>query len=239
LLRLRGFVRIGGREGTVAQAMQREFWLARWGEQQIGFHQMDVNPWLRRCWHELALPPGSPVFVPLCGKSLDMVWLAEQGHPVVGVELAEEAVRAFFHERGRHCRAERERHLQRYAGGDFTLYCGDFMDLTTPHLQGVKAVYDRAALIALPPRMRGHYVDHLLRIIRERSRILLLTLEYDQSLVAGPPHCVEESEVRALYGPRCRIERLYSEPAGMLPPKFAEAGVEDAIEVVYRLTKES
>jgi thiopurine S-methyltransferase len=219
--------------------MEREFWLARWSNQEIGFHQPQVNAWLKRCWPELEVPADSRVFVPLCGKSLDLSWLVEQGHSVIGVELAESAVRAFYQEAGQAFRVQRERHLLRYSGGRVAIYCGDFMNLTALHLLRAAAVYDRAALIALPPRMRTQYADHLQRIVPDGCRMLLITLEYDQQQVAGPPHSVEEAEVRALFGSRCRIERMCSATVTELPPKFAEAGVTQAEEVAYSLVKTS
>jgi thiopurine S-methyltransferase len=217
--------------------MEREFWLARWSNQEIGFHQPQANPWLKKCWSKLGVASDRPVFVPLCGKSLDLGWLAEQGHPVIGVELAETAVRAFYQEANEPMRVERQRHLQRYTGGRVTIYCGDFMDLTALHLAGVAAVYDRAALIALPPRMRSQYADHLQRIIPDGCQVLLLTLENDQTQVPGPPHCVTEAEVRTLFDGRCQIERLCAATLDQLPPKFAAGGVNEAVEVAYRLVK--
>lgn len=217
--------------------MEREFWLDRWQNQEIGFHQPTVNPWLQKCWPELELPAGAGVFVPLCGKSLDLCWLAEQGHQVFGVELAESAVRAFFEEAGRSCQVERLRHLLCFQGGPVTIYCGDVMDLTVLHLPGVQAVYDRGALVALPPRMRANYADHLLRIVPEGTRLLLLTLEYEQKRVPGPPHSVLEAEVRTLFEPRCEIDSACRSTTRQLPPKFAEAGVEEVSEVIYRITK--
>lgn len=218
--------------------MEHEFWLTRWKNQEIGFHQPRVNPWLMRHWPELGLASGSRVFVPLCGKSLDLRWLAEQGHSVVGVELAETAVRAFYQDANEAFQVERQRHLLCYSGGPVTIYCGDFMDLTALHLPGVAAVYDRGGLVALPPKMRAHYADHLLRIIPDGCVILLLTLEYDQKQVPGPPHSVDETEVRTLFGGRCKVERLCATAATQLPPRFTEAGL-TATEAAYRLIKTS
>ena len=219
--------------------MERDFWLERWNRNEIGFHLADVNPRLRQFWPALEAPAGRGVFVPLCGKSLDLHWLAAQGHPVLGVELAEAAVRAFFGEAGLSSRLEREGRLPCHTAGDIRVFCGDIMELSVLELPGVGAVFDRAALIALPPRMRAHYVDHVLRIVPDGARILLVTLEYDQSLVPGPPHAVLEEEVRALYGGRCEVERLAHLPVTVVPPAFAAAGVKDAAEAVYRIVKRS
>ena len=224
-----------GRKGseTVTQPVHRKFWLERWDQQQIGFHQAEVNPLLVKLWARLEVPERAAVFVPLCGKSLDMAWMAEQGHRVIGVELAESAIRAYYEEAGHPFRVERLRHLMLFTGGGVTLYCGDFMDLWSQHLPSVAAVYDRAALIALPPRMRAHYADHLQRIVPDGTRMLLLTLEYDQSRVAGPPHSVFQDEVVARFGKRCEVERLCCTTLDTLPPRFAEAGVTEAAEVAY------
>jgi len=218
--------------------MERAFWLERWERNEIGFHLPDVNPRLRQFWPALGITAGAPVFVPLCGKSLDLHWLAAAGHPVVGVELAEAAVRAFFEEAGLAVRVDREARLPRHVAGDLSIFCGDFMELTAPDLRGVAAVFDRAALVALPPRMRQHYVDHMLRIVPDGTQILLVTLEYDQELIAGPPHAVLEPEVRELYGARCQIQRLAHKPVTAVPPSFAAAGVTDAAEAVYRIVKQ-
>jgi len=217
--------------------MEREFWLERWANNEIGFHLPDVNPRLRQYWPVLEAAAGAAVFVPLCGKSRDLRWLAEQGHPVVGVELAEAAVRAFFEESGLPNRLEREARLPCHVSTDIRVFCGDIMELSVLELRGVTAVFDRAALVALPPRMRVHYVDHVLRIVPEGTRILLLTFEYDQSKVPGPPHAVLEDEVQALYGARCEIERLAHLPVTVVPPAFAAAGIADAAEAVYRIVK--
>jgi thiopurine S-methyltransferase len=132
--------------------MEEEFWLERWDRGQIGFHQREVNPDLRRSWPDLGLAPGDPVFVPLCGKSRDMGWLRSQGHPVLGVELSPRAVSDFFSESGLEPEWRRHRKLRVAEAGGVRIHQGDFFDLTAEDLAGVGAVYDRAALIALPPR---------------------------------------------------------------------------------------
>jgi len=218
--------------------MQREFWLERWEKNEIGFHLPDVNPRLREFWPALDVPAGKAVFVPLCGKSLDLHWLAAAGHPVIGVELAEAAVQAFFAEAGLGSRVELEARLPFHRGAGIGIFCGDVMELTALELRDVGAVFDRAALIALPPRMRAHYADHVLRIVPEGAQILLVTLEYDQARVPGPPHAVHEDEVTALYGARCSVERLARKPVTVVPPSFAAAGVSEAAEAVYRIVKQ-
>lgn len=217
--------------------MHREFWLERWRRNEIGWHQAEVNPWLAARWAELGIPAERAVFVPLCGKSLDMRWLHQQGHPVIGVELSEAAVTAYFEEAEEVYRAEQGQFFRKYVGTSATIYCGDFMDLTVLQLKGVGAVFDRGALVALPPAMRVFYADHLLRIVPERTRILLVTLEYDQRRLAGPPHAVSEAEVEALFSGRCSIEVLAREPTSAVPARFVEAGLDRVVETVYVVSK--
>ncbi len=218
--------------------MEREFWLERWEKNQLGWHLSDTNPMLARYWGALDVTRGAGVFVPLCGKSLDMRYLESLGHTVVGVELSEAAIQAYFEERGEQPSRDELFYLVRYEGPQTTIYCGDFFDLHAPDILGIRAVYDRGALIALPPSVREKYVDHMLRIVPEHAHILLIALEYDQSRISGPPHAVSESEIVSLYSPRCRVELLDRVATSELPPRFVEAGVEGAAETVYHIVKE-
>ncbi len=218
--------------------MDAKFWLERWRLNQIGFHQTEHNPALKRHWSQLGIPAGARVFVPMCGKSLDMRWLAEGGASVVGVELAPLAVQAYFAEAGEPYEIEQIGDFRCYLGRSATIYCGDVFDLTARELAGVAAVFDRGALVALPVDPRRRYVDHLLRILPVGTVILLLTVEYDQNLVAGPPHAVHPDEVHALYAERCRIERLSTEISNQVPPHFESHGVRRVAETAYRIVKE-
>ncbi len=217
--------------------MKPKFWLERWQKSQIGFHQAEHNKLLLEFWPRLGLPGDAKVFVPLCGKSLDMRWLEHAGHRVLGVELAEIAVQTYFAEGGECARARPVERFMLHEGGRTSIYHGDFFDLTASLLEDVQGLFDRGALVALPPDMRFRYVDHLLRIIPEHTRILLLTFEYDQNLVAGPPHSVMPEEIEALFGQRCEVELLDSIVTSLLPPHFHEQGVTQAVESVYVITK--
>jgi thiopurine S-methyltransferase len=224
-----------GYSGPRGGCMKPKFWLERWQENQIGFHQVGHNPMLVEFWPQLGLASGARVFVPLCGKSLDMRWLEAAGHSVTGVELAQIAVENYFDQE------TSEQHIvDRFVchrGEATDIYQGDFFDLTSPLLENIAGVFDRSALVALPKDMRFRYVDHMLRVIPDGCRMLLVTLEYDQSLVSGPPHSVEQEEVESLYGHRCEIEQLDSFVTSTLPPYFANRGVREAVESVYRIAK--
>ena len=214
--------------------MDRDFWLARWQSDQIGFHQAEINAMLQRYWPRLGIDPGGAAFVPMCGKSLDMRFLAQRGHPVIGVELSELAVCGYFEQAGEDPKREAHGAGFRFEGKGTTLYCGDYFELGATELAAVRGVFDRAALIALPPPMRRRYVEHALATLPRAAgvQILLLTIEYDQQSVAGPPFSVGDDEVRSLYA-GCEVELLEERPAKGLPPKFA--GLGEVVERAYRI----
>jgi len=195
-----------------------------------------VNPHVLAFWPRLDLPPGCRVFVPLCGKSRDMIWLAAQGHRVLGVELSPIAVRDFFAEHALSAVRERVGDFERWSAGEIVLLCGDFFHLTADQLSGIGAIYDRAALIALPPEMRVRYASHLQRLLPALPT-LLVTMEYPQAEMAGPPFSVEEAEVRSLFGARHEIERLLDEDTLAAEPRFRERGLTRLREKVFALRR--
>ena len=216
--------------------MKRDFWIERWQRNEIGFHQTEINSHLQAYWGALALPEGCPVFVPLCGKSRDMLWLRAQGHEVLGVEISPIAVREFFAENELEPVICKQGPFERWQCDGLTLLCGDLFDLTRDDLAACCAVFDRASLIALPPGMREAYVRHISALLPVQTKMLLVTLEYPQQEMDGPPFSVHEDEVRRLYEPDfsltglCRID--------ILPEtRFADRGVTQMIEKAYQLTR--
>lgn len=179
--------------------MRARFWHERWQQDQIGFHQTEINVHLQQFWGQLAAPEGGQVFVPLCGKSSDMLWLRAQGHPVLGIELSPIAVRDFFSENQLEPVISQQGAFERWEVDGLAILLGDFFQLSADDLAGCSAIYDRASLIALPPDMREQYAAQMLRIAPRHAKTLLVTLEYDQALAGGPPFAVREDEVRALY----------------------------------------
>ncbi|MNZ57059.1 Thiopurine S-methyltransferase [compost metagenome] len=217
--------------------MHEEFWQARWARNEIGFHRSEVNPALQEYWPQLQLAPGSRVLVPLCGKSLDMPWLAAQGYGVLGVELAEKAVQEFFAEQGLSAPATADGALRRHQAEGIAVLQGDFFAVTPAQAAGCVGYYDRAALIALPPEMRQRYVAHLRGLLPSGCRGLLMTLDYPQEERKGPPFAVSDSEVRELYGEDWRIELLEDEDVLAENAGFLALGVSGLRERVYRLTR--
>lgn len=215
--------------------MNREFWQSRWDEGRIGFHQEEINPYLRRYWPALGLAPGASVFVPLCGKSRDMLWLRDHGHPVIGVEIVPRAVEAFFAENA--LAVERREHgpFTLWQGEGIRIYQGDVFNLGAAELKDVGGVYDRASLIALPPPLRRSYAAHLRALLPAGLDVLLITMDYPQLEMDGPPFAVTEQEVSALYGEHFRIEQLCSEDILSANPRFKEQGLSSLAEKVYIL----
>lgn len=205
--------------------MEETFWLERWERQEIGFHQRNVNTQLLSHWPILDLAAGDPVFVPLCGKSGDMLWLRAQGHPVLGVELSPVAVAAFFSENDLVPQRQRQGKFDVAEADGIRILCGDFFDLTAGNLSGIKAVYDRAALIALPPDMRERYAAHMAAILPPGTRMLVVTLEYPQEEMQGPPFSVSPAEVERLYGGRGDVRLLRRDDVLSKDRRLAERGV--------------
>lgn len=217
--------------------MHAEFWQARWARSEIGFHLPEVNPYLQRYWPVLGLPEGARVLVPLCGKSLDLAWLAGQGYQVVGVELAQRAVEDFFTEHGLQPQVSDVGAFRHYQAGNLEIYCGDFFALSAQQLDGCAALYDRAALIALPADMRTRYVAHLSQVLPSGCQGLLVTLDYDQEQMPGPPFAVGDDEVQLLLAELWQVQVLECIDVLGENWKFLKRGLERLDERVYRLGK--
>lgn len=215
--------------------MDPDFWHQRWRDGRIGFHQDRPTPLLLEHWPTSA--PGSQVFVPLAGKSLDLVWLAAQGHRVLGVELSPLAVAQFFAEHGLTPQVHDSHYGRHYRAGEIELICGDVFGLDADVLADCAAVYDRAALIALPPPLRRRYVRELHAMLPAGCRGLLITLEYPPSEKQGPPFAVPEAEVRELYGRDWDVTTLERRDILAQQPGFVAEGVSALETVVYRLSR--
>lgn len=218
--------------------MHEDFWQERWARNEIGFHLREVNPYLQRHWPALELAPGAQVLVPLCGKSLDMAWLAGQGCRVLGVELAESAVIAFFAEQELTPEVDQCGAFRRYRAGAVELLCGDFFALQAGDVVDCSGLYDRAALIALPEGMRERYAAHLAAILPSACAGLLVTLDYPQAEMSGPPFAVGEALVAQLLTEQQWACELL-EQADVLGQnwRFLQRGLTRLDERAYRLRK--
>ncbi|MDN6276856.1 thiopurine S-methyltransferase [Psychrobacter sp.] len=201
--------------------MNSEFWQTRWQEGRIGFNQTHFNSLLMKYFLALKPPVGSRILVPLCGKSIDMVWLAGQGYDVIGIELIETAVQAFFAEQNiqptvhQHADNPTIKYYQgQLSGQTITLWVADIFGLTADDIGSVNAVYDKAALIALPADMRVQYSEQIRKISGKASQ-LLITLNYDQSKKNGPPFSINGEQLQQYYGDHYQVIELTSESASI------------------------
>jgi thiopurine S-methyltransferase len=217
--------------------MDAQFWHERWEARQIGFHQDNIHVYLENFWPHLNIAPGTQVFVPLCGKSLDMLWLLEQELRVFGVELSPIAVAAFFSENGLTARQGQIKDFSCWEFGEVTLWCGDFFDLRPEQVAESGAVYDRASLIALPPAMRQRYAAHLADLLCPGTPILLVTLEYNQAQMHGPPFSVSAAEVAHLFGADFSIETLAGKDILAEESHFQSKGLTALHECAYKLIR--
>ncbi len=216
--------------------MQPDFWLRRWQNNQIGFHAATANPYLQQYWPQLNVAAGAQVLVPLCGKSLDLMWLAGQGLRVLGVELIEQAVQDFFSEQQLQPQVREQGAFRIYQAGNVELWCGDIFALTADDVRDCTALYDRAALIAFPPAMRETYARHLTRIVPSGCQGLLVSLDYEQSQMDGPPFSVPDEDVQNLLGD-WQPQLLHIENGLQAEEnwKFLQRGLSRMDERVYRL----
>lgn len=219
--------------------MEADFWLERWQEGRTRFHRDEVMPLLRQHWPALALPAGSKVFVPLAGKSLDMLWLEGQGHGVLGAELSPLAVAQFFDENQLQPDISDEADGRHHRAGAIDLVCGDVFALGAASLAQCSAAYDRAALIALPADMRRRYVHEVYGRLPIGCQVLLITLEYPQAEKDGPPFSVDAADVQALFAPQWTIEELDRRDILAQEPAFQAEGVTALTTAVYRLQRKA
>ena len=187
--------------------MEHDFWHRRWASNEIGFHQPEANPLLARHLPALQLAAGARIFLPLCGKTLDIGWLLARGYRVVGAELSELAVQQLFAELGVVPQVSRHGALGCYQAPGLDIFVGDIFALDAATLGAVDALYDRAALVALPMPLRARYAAHLQQL-GGRAPQLLISFEYDQSQLPGPPFAVPAEQLEAFYAAHYRLQLL-------------------------------
>ncbi len=206
--------------------MEQTFWHQRWEENRIGFHLAEANELLEKYLPTLKLQQDDKIFVPLCGKTLDILYLKQQKLKVLGNEVSPIAVNDFFKENhlsyntneielSTEQTSSENLKMKSYATKQIEIIQGDFFKLEKDMFVGVKAVYDRASMVALPEGMRKKYVEYLLKILPRPTKILLVSLEYDQKFKQGPPFSVHEDEIKYFYQNDFDIKLLYTQETPM------------------------
>lgn len=208
--------------------LDKQFWINRWKNNEgLGFNQLKPNIYLQKYLSQLNLLPGARIFVPLCGKSIDMYWLHQQGFSIIGLDLSEIACGDFFIENKIACTLKNINGFNVFESPGIKLLEGDFFKLKPNDLEPIHAVYDRAALIALPPHMRIAYATHMAFLIKPGTQILLICFTCEEKN-DGPPFSVSEQEIHQLFSENFEIEKLHDAPTDFLP---------NATNQIYRLNR--
>ncbi|MCR9131493.1 MAG: thiopurine S-methyltransferase [bacterium] len=187
--------------------MEYSYWLDRWKNRQIGFDQPSPNQLLLSHFNKLKLERDDTVFVPLTGKSVDVAWLLGQGLNVIGNELSESATIELFAMLEITPTISEWDSGKVYSSDSLSVFVGDFFELATDEIGSINAVYDRAALVALPEEMRFRYTHHLIEITKAAPQ-LLIVFDYDQELVPGPPFSISGKEILEQYSAEYSISRV-------------------------------
>lgn len=217
--------------------MNAQFWHERWENNQIGFHQEEIHFYLQEFWPRLNLPKGQQVFVPLCGKSNDMLWLLEQGYRVLGIELSPLAIAAFYQENQLTPVKTQRGEFPSWELDEIQILGGDFFSLTQSETANITAVYDRASLIALPEEMRMSYAKHLASLLNTGTQVLLITLTYPPAEMSGPPFAVAAEEVHRLYQDTFEIQHVATKDALSESPQLKVRGLTSLTESAYLLKR--
>ena len=210
-------------------------WESRWQEDRIGFHRKEVNPYLVRFSDQLLYQNPDRVFVPLCGKTLDLYWLTTKTKKVIGVELVSKAVQDFFDENNIDYLVQQNETLQKFSSKSIDIHLGDFFDLNPEQTSSFKAIYDRASIVAIEKPERREYIDHLISFLDPAGRILLITLEYNQNQMEGPPYSVPAEEIESLFAPFGSLKHL--ETSDILDDRFRNKGLTRLLEHVFLIVK--
>jgi len=196
--------------------MEPSFWHQRWEKNEIAFHESKANPILVKHFNQLSLAKGSRVFVPLCGKTLDISWLLSNGYRVAGAELSQIAIEQLFMELGLQPEISTVDEVEQWSANRLNIFVGDIFALSRKMLGPVDAIYDRAALVAFPEEMRNRYAVHLTEITGKAPQ-LLVCYDYDQSLMQGPPFSIRNEEVHRHYADHYEVTLIASTevPSGL------------------------
>jgi thiopurine S-methyltransferase len=201
--------------------MHADFWHEKWEKGEIAFHNKHVHPMLVAHFPLLGLQAGKRILLPLCGKTVDIDWLLLHGLQVVGIELSELAVKALFARLKLSPDVTQLAGFRLYQAPNLHVFVGDFFAITSDLLGKVDAVYDRAALVALPASIGEKYAAHLVKICQGAPQ-LLITFDYQQSQLAGPPFAVSKIMLDDYYAEHYAMSFVVSaEVAGGLKGKVA------------------
>lgn len=217
--------------------MELSYWQSRWRNDNTGWHMDEVFPLLKEFWHHLQLKEGATVLVPLCGKTFDIEWLVGQGYSVIGVDISDKAIHTLKQNHGKPFQKSRKGDLVRYKSTTLELWCGDFLKIQKSWLPPVDAIYDKAALIALPADMRRRYVQVIKQLSTSQTQLFLNCFEYNQAEMNGPPFAVFLEELQKRYSSQFNINLVYTHSLMKELTGFQRRGLQSYLtEKIYHLT---
>lgn len=219
--------------------MDKEFWLTKWEEKDTKFDQHQVNSNLMEHEKILGSLKNKKVLIPLCGKSIDILWFLKQGAEVIGIELNPIALELFFAENNLVYKKINKAPFIIYQADSLKFICGDFFQLDKDDVGDIDLVYDRASLIALDSSTRLHYADKISQLSCPQTKIFLITLFYKMpsSSLGYPPYSVRDKEVHSLFSKNFHVQSLAEKEIGDIMPHLAQRGLTDLKEMVYLLTR--
>jgi len=217
--------------------MDHNFWHERWTLNDIGFHLDQVNPQLLKFWPKLKSTKADTVFIPLCGKSKDIIWLSKQVKQVYACELSQQAIDDFFNDNKIQPTISQHARYIKYQYANITIFCGDIFQLHREELESCTLVYDRASLIAFPGDMRQRYIETLEQLFPQPHKRLLITLEYKQSLMNGPPFSISVDDVKYVFATQYNVQCLASNSVIDQYKRFKDKGIDTLYEHIFTLQK--
>jgi len=212
--------------------MDLEFWKQAWRDGRTAFHQGQTSPHLVRHLPLLNINENDHVLLPLCGKSLDLLYLQDLNLKVTGIEISELAIEQFQAEHPREYKQTKKGNFTVYQNEKLEIWNGDFFEFHSDITSPIHYVFDRAAMVTLPFDLRKHYAEKLCEFLNLGAKILLVTFEYPQEKVPGPPFSVNKDEVELLYKD-FKVQEIYRETITAISPKFVEAGIQQVQNVCY------
>nr|CAB3267191.1 thiopurine S-methyltransferase-like [Phallusia mammillata] len=219
--------------------MELGYWSNRWKTGDVQFHKEDVHYDLIENENKL-LPQQGSVFFPLCGKTVDMAYLASKGHTVVGLEFDEEPIKSFFSENKlKYNITEIEDYpFKKYQccnqGADITIYQGDINHATVNFLGKFDAIWDRGSFVAINTNDRTMYTNLILGIMKPNTQYYLLCVEFDSSVFGGPPHSTTQADVQKHFGKHCHVTPL--KRSNIMSQRYQSFGLREGFSVLYNLT---
>ena len=216
--------------------MELSYWQSRWQKGNIGWHMDTVYPLLPQICNHLGINSDARVLVPLCGKSLDLLWLADHCDTVTGVDISQKALQHLMQQHHESFVKDTSHGFSIYRSDSLVLWEGDFTKLPPEQIPTQHLIYDKASIIALPAEKREHHAEKVIELSDPNTQIVIQTFEYNQSEMTGPPFSVDTQELKRLFGHRFKLKCLHEQSKLKELQKFMRRGLSSYLtEKVFHL----